>query len=207
MIEIPDVKPNSNKYREQEKKESNEHKIAKVTKGAVKKNQSSSIRKFTKAFIPEDAKSIKEYVIEETPGLIQSFLRRLIQNILDAYLPENGKYSGPSGGLRRSNSRTRYDSISSGSGSSILKSRTTNSVYEYDEITFEFYEDAQNTLDGMYEWRSRCEKVSVFDLYDLAGYPTKATDRNYGWTDLRGAKIISVKEGWVIDLPRAIPLY
>lgn len=207
MIEIPDVKPNSNKYREQEKKESNEHKITKVTKGSVKKNQSSSIRKFTKAFIPEDAKSIKEYVIEETPGLIQSFLRRLIQNILDAYLPENGKYSGSSGGLRRSNSRTRYDSISSGSGSSILKSRTTNSVYEYDEITFEFYEDAQNTLDGMYEWLSRCEKVSVFDLYDLAGYPTKATDRNYGWTDLRGAKIISVKEGWVIDLPRAIPLY
>lgn len=207
MVEIPDIKPNSNRYREHEKKENSEHKITKVTKGNVRKNQSSTIRKLTKAFMPEDAKSIKEYVIEETPGLIQSFLRRLIQNILDTYLPENGKYSGFSGGLRARNGRTPYNSISSGSNSNVLKSRTTNSVYEYDEITFEFYEDAQNTLDGMYEWLSRCEKVSVFDLYDLAGYPTKATDRNYGWTDLRGAKIIAVKEGWVIDLPRAIPLY
>lgn len=208
MMEIPNIKPNSNKYREQNKKE-DEHRLTKVTKGKVKKNQSSMIRQFTKAFIPEDAKSIKEYVIEETPGLIQSFLRRLFQNILDAYLPENSRYSSYGGGLRARNSRTPYNSISSGSSSSsgMTKSRITNSVYEYDEITFEFLEDAENTLNGMYEWLSRCEKVTVFDLYDLAGYPAKATDRNYGWTDLSGVRIIPIKEGWVIDLPKAIPLY
>lgn len=206
MAEIPNIKPNSNKYREQN--ESDHHRLEKVTKGTVKKKQSSTLQKFTKAFIPEDAKSIKDYVIEESPGLIMSFLRRLFQNILDTYLPENGKYSGGRSVFGSRNSNIRYDTIRVGNSSESrgIKSRSTNTVYEYENVTFEIYDDAEEVLDRLYDCLERYEKVRVFDLYDLAGVATNATDRNYGWTDLRGTKIVSTKEGWIIDLPRAIPL-
>ena len=207
MAEIPNIKPNSNKYRDQHKTE-DDHRLTKVTKGVAKKSQPSTFQKFTKAFIPEDAKSIKDYVVDEAPGFIQSFLRRLIQNILDTYLPENGKYSSRGGGLRSGNSNFRYDTIRTGASTGLgIKSRNTNTVYEYETVTFEDYADAQDVLDNLYECLQRYEKVRVFDLYDLAGVMANATDRNYGWTDLTGSRIISTREGWVIDLPRAIPLF
>ncbi len=207
MAEIPNIKPNSTKYREQKKKEE-EHRLAKVTKGVAKKQQETTLQKFTKAFVPEDAKSIKDYVIEEAPGFIMSFLRRIFQNFLDTYLPENGRYSDRRSSFRGTNSTVRYDNIrGSGVTSGVgVKSRNTNSVYEYENITFEDYGDAEEVLEWMYDSLQRFEKVSVFDLYDLAGVAANASDRNYGWVDLRGTKIVSTREGWVIDLPRAIPL-
>ena len=208
MTEIPNIKPNSNKYRDQQTKE-DEHRVGKVVHGTAKKKKTSGVSKFVQAFIPEDAKSIKDYIVEETPGLIQSLLRRLLQNLLDSYLPENGKYYRNTGrGGLGSNSSIRYDTIKGGNASPLgVRSRNTNTVYEYENVVFESYGDAQDVLDGLYDCLQRYEKVRVFDLYDLAEIPTNATDRNYGWTDLHGSKIISVKEGWMIDLPRAIPLY
>lgn len=207
MAEIPNIKPNSNRYREQ-KKEENTH-LEKVVKGKASKKQTSALQKFAKGLIPEDAKSIKEYVADEAPGLIQSFLRRLFQNVLDTYLPDiGGYYRGSSQGSNRgSNTTFRYDSIRAGNATtSGVRSRYTNTVYEYENVVFEDYSDAKDVLDNMYECLSRFEKVTAFDVYDLAGVATNATDRNYGWTDLRGVRIMPVNEGWIIDLPRAIPL-
>lgn len=206
MEEIPNIKPNSNKYRENAKKE--DYRLEKVVKGAVKKSQPSSLQKFTKAFIPEDSQSIKDYIIEESPGLIKSFLRRLFQSLLDSYLPENGKYASTRSGFGGRNSNTRYDTIRvGGSSGTAIKSRSTNTVYEYENVTFEIYDDAEFVLDQLYDTLSRYEKVRVFDLYDLAGVAPKATDRNYGWTDLSNVRIVPTKEGWIIDLPRAIQLF
>lgn len=208
MTEIPNIKPNSNRYREQKSSEEG-HRVDKVVKGSVKKNQTTALQKFTKAFVPEDAKSIKEYVADEAPGLIQSFLRRLFQNVLDTYLPENGRSyrNSSSGYFPGSNSAFRYDAIRGGNTSNYgIRSRNVNTVYEYENICFDEYGDAQDVLDGLYDCLGRYEKVRVFDLYDLAGVATNSTDRNYGWTDLRGTRIISTRDGWMIDLPRAIPL-
>ena len=209
MAEIPNIKP-ANKSKDRNAVEE-ERRVEKVTKGTAKKKQSTALQKFAKGFIPEDSKSIKEYVVEEAPGFILSFLRRLFQNLLDTYLPENGKYRDTTrrGSIFGSNSSVRYDKIqgSSASSGAGVRARSTNTVYEYENLTFEDYADAQEVLDGLYDCLDRYEKVRVLDLYDLAGVCTTATDRNYGWTDLRGVRIISTKEGWVIDLPRAIPLF
>lgn len=209
MAELPNFKPNSNKYREKNSTNPEvEHRVSKVAKGVTKKSQASSFQKFAKAFLPEDAKSIKDYVIEETPGFIMGFLRRLLQNILDTYLPENGRYSSRGSSVFRSGgSGIRYDTIRTGASTGGgVKSRRTNTVYEYENVVFEDYADAEEVLDHLYDCLEQYEKVRVFDLYDLAGVAAKSTDRDYGWTDLRGTHIISVKEGWVIELPRAIPL-
>ena len=48
--------------------------------------------------------------------------------------------------------------------------------------------------------------VSVADFYDLAGITPEYTDNKYGWTDIRSANIVRVRDGYMIKLPRAVPL-
>ena len=48
--------------------------------------------------------------------------------------------------------------------------------------------------------------VSVADLYDLVGITGAYTDNKYGWTDIRSASVVRVRDGYMIKLPRALPL-
>ena len=49
--------------------------------------------------------------------------------------------------------------------------------------------------------------VSVGDFYDLADVPNNNyTVEKYGWKDIRGAQVIRARDGYVIKLPRAIPI-
>ncbi len=206
MTEIPNVKPNSNRYREKEKSK-DEHRVSKVTKGAVKKKEATTLQKFAKSFLPEDAKSMKDYVAEETPGLIKWILRKLAMHFLDIYFPESGQYYRGPDGRRSSTTAFRYDTIRGGNSSVLgVRERNTNQVYEYQNIYFDEYGDAEDVLDGLYDCIQRYERASVFDMYDLSGVSANATDRNYGWTDLRGTKIVATRDGYTLTLPRALPL-
>jgi len=55
----------------------------------------------------------------------------------------------------------------------------------------------------MEELLDRFEVVSVADLFDMAGISCNYTDNKYGWSDLKGAKVERVSDGYVIRLPRA----
>ena len=48
--------------------------------------------------------------------------------------------------------------------------------------------------------------VRVADLYDLVGVTGQYTDNNYGWTNIRNAEIVRVRDGYKIKMPRALPL-
>ena len=48
--------------------------------------------------------------------------------------------------------------------------------------------------------------VRVSDMFDLSGVTGSYTDNNYGWTDIRSAEIQRVRDGYVIKMPRALPI-
>ena len=48
--------------------------------------------------------------------------------------------------------------------------------------------------------------ASVADLYDLVGVSCDYTANNYGWTNLRNASVVRVRDGYLLKLPRALPL-
>ena len=39
------------------------------------------------------------------------------------------------------------------------------------------------------------------DLYELLGIPGKYTDDNWGWTDIRGAQVRRIRNGYMLDIP------
>lgn len=48
--------------------------------------------------------------------------------------------------------------------------------------------------------------VSVADLYDLVGKSCEYTDQKYGWTNIRNAEPIRVRDGYMLKLPKATPI-
>ena len=56
----------------------------------------------------------------------------------------------------------------------------------------------------MYELLDTYGLVRVADLKDLVGITGSYTDNRYGWTSLRSAEIVRVRDGYMIKMPRAV---
>ena len=48
--------------------------------------------------------------------------------------------------------------------------------------------------------------VSVADMYDLVGMSCNYTDNKYGWTNLRNAEPVRVRDGYLLKMPKATPI-
>ena len=48
--------------------------------------------------------------------------------------------------------------------------------------------------------------VSVADLKDLVGITGNYTDNRYGWTSIRSAEVVRVRDGYTIKMPRPMPI-
>ena len=75
-----------------------------------------------------------------------------------------------------------------------------------DDIILESRGEAEDVLERMDELIATYQLVSVADFYDLVGVSGNYTDNKYGWTDIRNASVIRVRDGYMIKLPKALPL-
>lgn len=49
--------------------------------------------------------------------------------------------------------------------------------------------------------------VSVGDLYDMADISTdNYTVNKYGWKDIQSANVVRVRDGYIIKLPKPMPI-
>ena len=48
--------------------------------------------------------------------------------------------------------------------------------------------------------------VTVSDMYDMADLPAPYTSQKYGWLNVNNADIIRVRDGYILKLPRAVPI-
>lgn len=71
-----------------------------------------------------------------------------------------------------------------------------------DEVIIETRVEAEHVLDRMVDLLKQYDQVTVSDLCDLVGATAAYTDNKWGWTDLRGADIRRVREGYLLKLPQ-----
>lgn len=197
-------KCNSNKSREEQQKQ--DKKLGPVVTGGTKVKKENEAKKLVKSFIVEDAASVGSYILNE---VIVPALKKTVQEVVT-----NGinRFLYGSSGASRSNtpsSRISYGSCYSQSNNRQIERETdiTMRGYNYDEIVFETRGDAELVLDTMNEALDRYGMVSILDLYELADIPCdNYTLNKYGWKDLSRASVIMVRDGYIIKLPRALPL-
>jgi hypothetical protein len=78
--------------------------------------------------------------------------------------------------------------------------------FSYDEVIFENRGEAEHVLTQMDELVSTYGMVSVADLYDLVGMSCDYTYNKYGWTNIRNARIERVRDGFLLEMPKALPI-
>ena len=196
---MEDYKSNSHKSKE----EKTEKKVEKIITGSVRSKKKSDVQKFADVFISEDIVNVKDYILMEVlvPALKKA-VSDIVTNGIDMILyGETGKTKKRSTGSKMSY-RDYYDSDDRRSS----YSQTSRKGYSYDDIILDNRGEAEEVLIRMDELIDTYGIASVADLYDLVGISGDYTDNKYGWTSLRSAQVVRVKDGYLLKLPRVLPL-
>jgi hypothetical protein len=207
-MEIPDYP--SNKGEQPQEKE-----IKRVISGDAVRRKKPLRKQFSETFVAGDMKSAMRYVmfdvlIPAAKDMISEAgaqgLDKLIYGetrgrrggrVYGSTPPADGPQSGPTGFV----SYSRYAMGSRQTGPQRTMSRRARSQHDFDEIILSSRVEAEEVIDKMFEIISRYGAVSISDLYELIGLPSTHTDNKWGWTDMRGAGVTKVREGFLLDLP------
>ena len=206
---MEEYKPNSHKYKEDQKEASERKKLDKVITGNAKVRKKSEIRKFTDLFVSEDIHSVKSYVVRD---VIVPNIKDLLYDIVTGSL-KMFMFGDSARGSRHydSNDRFRpayvsYNNYSSKRDSHYHGDSRARIGYNPDDIVLENRGDAEEVLSQMDGIIETYGMVSVGDLYDLVGKSSNYTDMNYGWTNLRNAEPVRVRDGYLLKMPKVTPL-
>lgn len=201
---MEEYKSNSHKSKEEQKSPPTERqKLDKIVNGTVKVKKKSELTKFAEIFLPEDISNIKNYILMDVlVPAIKNTIEDIITNGTRMLLRgEIGVRKGSSTASSISYNRY-YDQKRYGESNSIQ----TRTGYSYNEIILETRGEAEEILTRMDELIDTYGLVRVADLYDLVGVSGNYTDNKYGWTNIRNAKIVRVRDGYMIELPKALPI-
>lgn len=204
---MEDYKPNSNRYKAEmaakAKEESPaERHVEKVVTGTVKKR--GGLTKIKNSFFKEDMHNIGDYILNDV--LIPSFKKavsEIVSNGVDMMLYGEVKSKKRD---RSPASRVSYRDYYDRDRDDDYRSRRRSSSLDFEEYEFNSRGDAEMVLDRMEEILDRYQIVTVGDFYDLVGEVGNYTDNKFGWSDLRTARVARTRSGYVIKLPRPMPI-
>ena len=199
---MEDYKPNSHKAKAEAAVA--EKKVEKAVTGPVKVKKKSEMSKLKDIFISEDAGNVKSYVIMDVliPALkkaVSDIVTNGIDMILYGETGRNKRSSTASNVSYRSYYDRREDDRR-------YSSNRTVSGYSYNDIILETRGEAEEVLSRLDELIETYKIATVADLYDLVGITGNYTDNKYGWTNIRNAEAIRVRDGYVLKLPKALPI-
>lgn len=190
----------SNSYKSKEKDE--KKKVEKVVTGKAVAKKKGGIQKFTDVFISEDISNVRSYILMDVlvPALKKA-VADIVTNGIDMLLYGEAGHTK----TRSTGSKIAYNSIYRDTRDPLP--RRARNDFDYDRIIFNSRGDAEAVLNAMDEMISQYKVVTVGDLYDLADVTTNNYMINkYGWTDIRTADVVRVSDGYVIKLPKPMPL-
>lgn len=197
---MEEYKSNSNKSREAMAAQP-EKRVEKVVSGTARLKKKSGIQKFADIFVPEDVGDIKSYIVTT---IVIPAIKKAIMDAMDMFLYGEAGRRTKAGSASKVSYRSYYND--NRERREVRTARSTG--FDYNNIIFETSGDAEACLDALRDVLTTFPTVSVADLYDLADVPPTNNymlDR-YGWMDLGDATVARVRDGYILKLPRAVPL-
>lgn len=209
MVEFPSNSKSSQPPKPEEKV------VESVVTGEATSRKKSIGRRLREVLIGGDTKSVINYIVTDVlipqakdmlTEAVSSGVERLIYG--DSRSP--GRYGRrPSSGPGPTN-YTQY----SGRGNNPIgrqgmqdrRPNATVTTQSIDDILLATRIEAETVVDRMFDLLRDYESVSVADLHSLLGWSSQFTDQKWGWIDLQGAGVRRVREGYVLALPKTVPL-
>lgn len=196
-----DYKPNSHRFKEEQKASSDRKKVEKIANGKARKK--TEFDKIKDVFISEDASNIKSYVLMDVlVPAIKKAISDIVINGIDMILYGETGHSNKRSISSKVSYRNYYDRRDDERTSS-ARARTG---YNHDDIVLDSRGEAEDVLDRMNELIDMYGMVTVADLYDLVGVTGSYTDNKYGWTNIRSAEPVRVRDGYMLRLPKVLPI-
>ncbi len=195
---MPEYPNNSHSARENPEK-----KMGKVVTGTAKTRKKSEAKKLANTFLPDDVTSVKSYILMDVivPGI-----KNAIADVVSIMLfGEAGRIGGKKGNGSKVSYQRYYDDRRD-DRRDYARPRAAGG-YDFDDIVFESRGDADLVLDQLEAAINQFGLASVADLYDLAGITSpRYTDNKYGWTDIRSARVVRIRDGYILQLPKAVQI-
>lgn len=203
----PVYTPNSHKYKEEQKNTITEKKrIQKVVKSPAK-TKKNEVRKLADIFISEDVSNVKNYIFMDVlVPAIKKAVYDIVTNGIDMFLyGGSGKNKNSSSGNKISY-RNYYDQKNNGGIIRNNESSRVRTGFEYEDVVFPSRGDAENAKRQMQDLVARYGLVTVNDLYEMAMLSAPYTSQKYGWMDVSNVSVERVRDGYILKLPRAVPI-
>lgn len=199
-----EYKSNSHKFKESQSQSLIEKKkVEKVVHGKVRTKPKSGISKISEIFISEDAANVKSYIVMDVlVPAVKKAISDIVREGIDMILYGESRGSKSS----TNSSYVSYRDYSRNDDRDRFRESRSRTGYNHDDIVLETRGEAEEVLSRMDELIDTYGVVSVADLYDLIGKSCEYTDNKYGWTNIRNAEPIRVRDGYMLKLPKALPI-
>lgn len=184
-----------------------EKRIQKVVKTPAK-TKTNEIRKLTDIFISEDVANVKKYILMDVlVPAIKKAIYDIVTNGIDMFLyGGSGKTRGGSN-TQKVSYRNYYDQKNNNNNGYRGSENTRSSnAFDYDDIMFSTRGEAEAAKKQMQEVIGRYGIVTVADLYEMAYLTAPYTAHKYGWMDASSVEVMRARDGYVLKLPRAVPI-
>lgn len=190
------------------KTETDHPKPTKVTTGKTTIRKKSEGRKILEAVFPVGGIDVKGAIVNEiVVPMIKGGLQEAFDRILypdgnspvrrNSYWNRGVPASRVNYAAQYSPSTPRQRYIPAGSSSGL----------DYDLIQFESRGDAETTLMALDDHIDRYGMATVGALFDISGASTDNPQvEKFCWRSIEGSKPVRVSDGWVLKLPRPIPI-
>lgn len=204
----PVYTPNSHKYREEQKQKqvsSEDKQIQKVTKNPAK-IKTNEARKIADIFISEDITNVKNYIFMDViVPAVKKAIYDVVTNGIDMFL-YGGNGKGKSNSTASKVSYRNYYERKDNGGYRQSESNVSRNALDYEDIVFDNRGEAEAAKQQMMDLIDRYGMVTVGDLYEMANQTPPYTAQKYGWMDVRSAEAQRVRDGYILKLPRAVPI-
>ena len=178
-------------------------KVEKAIQGTAKVKKGNELRKLTDIFISEDIANVKSYIVLDVLiPTIKKAISDIIKNGIDMIL------YGSSGLIRSTFTADRisYSKYYDPNNRYISRESKVRSGFRCDDVIFDNRGEAETVLFRMNELIDNYGMATVADFYDLAGLTGEYTSNNYGWTNIRSAEVVRARDGYIIKMPKAMPI-
>lgn len=196
---MEDYKPNSHRFKEEQESNQERKKVEKVITGSVK-TKKNDIRKLANIFISEDIKNVKSYLLMDF--LVPTLKDAIVKSVTMLLFGDSARNTRSTNATRVSY-RSYYDQQNGGHRE---PANRAGGRFDYDDLVFETRDEALAVRSQMEDIIERYGYVTVLDLYDMVELTAPFTANKYGWMSVRNADVSRVSDGYVLKLPRAVPI-
>lgn len=194
-----DYKPNSHRFKEEQKVAVEQKKVEKVVDGAARVKKKSVASRATESFMSDILADVLIPAGKKAVSDVAKTVFDMFRDAIDTALyGEKGRPRGDSP-VRRAYSKY-YDSGSSRSRfDEDYKARTQ---IDFGDIEYDTRGEAEMVLDEMRDRVREYGLVTVSDMYEMSGLAAPYTSNKYGWSNIESAEIVRTRDGCIIKLPR-----